>query len=462
VADLVVTGGTVVTATRSVVADVAITDGRIRAVRREVARRGAETIDANGLLVLPGSVDVHTHTRLPTKQEPDRFFTDSVAAAFGGTTTFLAFNNPGTGISEAGSRSLLAGLREFKERTKGESAVDFGLSAVLSGEQKNPLSELPRLIRAGVPTFKAFMVYEFRLSDAQLFAAMQTSARYGGMLEIHCENATIVDALVAGEIRARHTACRYHALSRPSYAEAEATQRAVALARAAGASVYIVHLSCADALAAVVAGKRAGVSVRAETCPQYLALTDRLYEEASEAEVIKRVISPPLRSTEDGAALWAGLASGALDVVASDHVPDRVAVEKRIPAPRFDRISNGAPGIETLLTVLYSEGFAKGRLSLERMVDLLATTPARLFGLRTKGAIEVGRDADLVLFDPAARRVLHQDDLHHTSDFTPYEGLDVAGAVRTVLVRGKPVVRDGEFVGKRGSGVFIERSLTQT
>jgi dihydropyrimidinase len=457
--DLVVTGGTVVTATRSVVADVAITDGRIRAVRRDLSRRGAETIDASSLLVLPGCVDVHTHTRLPTDKEPDRFFTDSVAAAFGGTTTFLAFNNPGTGISEAGSRSLMAGLREFRQRTKGQSAVDFGLSAVLSGQQKNPLVELPRLIRAGVPTVKAFMVYDFRLSDAQLFAAMAATARYGGMLEIHCENATIVGALVARELGARHTACRYHAVSRPAYAEAEATQRAVALARAAGASIYIVHLSCAEALAAVIAGKRAGVSVQAETCPQYLALTDRLYADENEAEVIKRVISPPLRSAEDVDALWAGLASGALDVVASDHVPDRLAVEKRTPAPRFDRISNGAPGIETLLTVLYSEGFAKGRLSLERMVDVLATTPARLFGLSSKGAIEAGRDADLVLFDPAARRVLRQADLHHTSDFVPYEGLDVAGAVRSVFVRGKPVIRDGEFVGERGSGAFVERSL---
>ena len=457
--DLVITGGTVVSAARSVVADVAITDGRIQAVRRDVARRGAKTIDAGGLLVLPGCVDVHTHTRLPTSEEPDRFFADSVAAAFGGTTTFLAFNNPGTGISEAGSRSLLAGLREFRQRTKGESAVDFGLSAVLSGEQKNPLAELPRLIRAGVPTFKAFMVYDFRLSDAQLFAAMQAAARYGGMLEIHCENATIIDALVAREIRSRHTACRYHAASRPAYAEAEATQRAVALARAAGASIYIVHLSCGEALAAVEAGKRAGVSVHAETCPQYLTLTDQLYQDESEAEVIKRVISPPLRSAADTSALWAGLASGALDVVASDHVPDRCAVEKRVPAPRFDRISNGAPGIETLLTILYSEGFAKGRLSLERMVDVLATTPARLFGLPTKGAIEPGRDADLVLFDPAARRVLRQSDLHHTSDFTPFEEMDLAGAVRTVLVRGKPVIRDGEFVGQRGSGAFVERAL---
>jgi dihydropyrimidinase len=457
--DVVVIGGTVVTAQGTRRSDVAIAEGRIEAVGARLARRGADVIDATDLLVLPGCIDVHTHTRLPTDEEPDRFFTDSAAAAMGGTTTFLAFNNPGTGISDEGAASPMAGFREFRARTKGESAVDFGLSAVLSGHQQNPLRELPRLIRAGVPTFKAFMVYDFRLTDAQLFATLQVAARYGGMLEVHCENATIVDALVARERAAGHKACRYHAASRPTYAEAEATHRVVALARAAEASVYVVHLSCADALEEVAKGKAAGVRVYAETCPHYLALGSDLYDEPDEAEVIKRVISPPLRTADDRAALWAGLATGTLDVVATDHVPDRCAVEKKVPAPPFDQISNGAPGIETLLSVVYSEGFAKGRLTLERMVELLATTPARLFGFATKGAVEAGRDADLVLFDPAARRVLRQDDLHHTSDFTPFEGLDLAGAVRSVLLRGELVVRDGEFVGRRGAGRFVERSL---
>jgi dihydropyrimidinase len=459
--DLVVSGGTIVTAERSFSADVAVTDGRISAIGEGLARQhpDARAIDATDHLVLPGCVDVHTHTRLPTEDEPDRFFQDSLAAAFGGTTTFLAFNNPGTGISEEGARSLIGGLREFKQRTENESAVDFGLSAVITGQQPDPLPELPQLIASGVPTAKAFMVYDFRLPDERLFAALQVMGRHGGMLQVHCENATIVDALTRGALEAGNEACRYHALCRPTYAEAEATHRAIALARAAEASVYVVHLSCADALAEVLAAKARGWPVYAETCPHYLAFTDARYEADDEAEVIKSVISPPLRSEPDRQALWLGLAGGGLDLVATDHVPDRLSVEKSVPAPPFPQISNGAPGIETLLSVVHGIGVGAGRMSLERMVDVLATTPARLFGMPSKGAVEVGRDADLVLFDPNATRTIRQADLHHTSDFTPYEGLVLGGEPRTVLLRGEPVVRKGLFVGRRGGGRFLERSL---
>jgi len=461
VTDLVVTGGTVVTAERSFAADVAIRDGRITEVAAGLGRSrpDAERLDARGLLVLPGCVDVHTHTRVPTDEEPDRFFQDSVAAAFGGTTTFLAFNNPGTGISEQGSASLLAGLDEFRARTEDEAAVDFGLSAVISGQQADPVAELPELIARGVPTAKAFMVYDFRLPDERLFAALRVMGRRGGMLQVHCENATIIDALVSGALDEGKVECRHHAACRPTYAEAEATHRAIALARAADASVYVVHLSCADALAEVVAARAQGWPVYAETCPHYLSRTDAAYQGDDEAEMIKSVISPPLRSESDRQALWLGLARGGLDLVATDHVPDRVAVEKVVPAPPFPQISNGAPGIETLLSVVHTTGVAGGRISVERMVDLLATTPARLFGLATKGAVEPGRDADLVLFDPDVSRKLSQADLHHTSDFTPYEGMPVRGAVRTVLLRGEPVVREGSFVGGRGRGRFVERSL---
>jgi dihydropyrimidinase len=458
-ADLLITGGRVVTAERSFDGDVAIREGRIAEVGPGLARRhpDAQTLDARGLLVLPGCVDVHTHTRLPVDDEPDRFYQDSVAAAFGGTTTFLAFNNPGTGISERGSASLLAGLDEFRARTQGEAAVDFGLSSVISGQQPDPISELPELIARGVPTAKAFMVYDFRLPDAGLFAALRVMGRHGGLLQVHCENATIIDALVSGALEAGRVACRDHAACRPTYAEAEATHRAIALARAADASVYVVHLSCADALAEVVAAKAQGWPVYAETCPHYLARTDAAYEGDDEAEMIKSVISPPLRSESDRQALWLGLARAGLDLVATDHVPDRLAVEKVVPAPPFPQISNGAPGIETLLGLVYSTGVAAGRISLERMVDVLATTPARLFGMPSKGAVEVGRDADLVLFDPDASRVISQAELHHTSDFTPYEGMPVRGAVRTVLLRGEPVIREALFVGRRGRGQFVER-----
>ena len=461
VADLVVTGGTVVTAERSFAADVAISSGRISAVGEALAAAYPEaaTLDAAGLMVLPGCVDVHTHMRLPTNDEPDRFFQDSVAAAYGGTTTFLSFNNPGTGISQEGSASLLAGLSEFRSRTAGESAVDFGLSAVITGQQEDPVAELPELIAAGVPTAKAFMVYDFRLPDERLFAALKAMARNGGMLQVHCENATVIDALIADALATGDVTCRHHALTRPTYAEAEATHRAIALAQAANASVYVVHLSCADALAEVVAAKARRWPVYAETCPHYLTLTDQRYEAPDEGEVIRSVISPPLRSEADRQALWLGLQAGGLDLVATDHVPDRLAVEKRVPAPPFPQISNGAPGIETLLSVVYDEGVAGGRISVERLVDLLSTTPARLFGLPSKGVVEVGRDADLVLFDPQATRTIHQAELHHASDFTPYEGRAVRGAVRSVLLRGELAISDGAFVGRRGAGRFVERAL---
>jgi len=222
--------------------------------------------------------------------------------------------------------------------------------------------------------------------------------------------------------------------------------------------MYSVHLSCADALAHVAAARGRGQAVYAETCPHFLALDASRYELPDE-EAIRYVVSPPLRGRAHVGALWGALADGTLDLVATDHVPDRLAVEKRYTGQPFTEISNGAPGIETLLAIVYSEGVAKGRISIERMVDLLTTTPARLFGLASKGAIEAGLDADLVLFDPSSRRTLRQTDLHHTSDYTPYEGIALDGAVRHVLLRGEDVIRHGAFIGRRGSGGFQARSL---
>ncbi len=459
--DLLVRGGTVVTVDGSRTADIAVDGGRIARVEPDLGalvESTREVVDARGLLVLPGAIDGHTHTRVATAAEPDRFFQDSVAAAFGGTTTFLSFNNPGTGATAAAGRSLLAGLREWRAATEADSAVDVALSLVVTAAQDDPIAELPAAIAAGVPTFKAFMVYEFGVDDRTLFRALSTAAANGGMLEVHCENATILAALTARHLAAGEVEPRFHASSRPPYVEAEATGRAIALARAARAPLYVVHLSCAEALAAVRAARAEGLPVFAETCPHYLTLTDDRYDGPPE-EAARFVISPPLRGPGQPDALWGGLAGGDLAVVGTDHVPDRVAVEKRSGRESFDRISNGAPGIETLLSLVYSEGVARGRISVERMVDVLATTPARLFGLRAKGALEVGKDADLVLFDPTARRTLRAADLHHTSDFTPYEDLEVVGAVRSTIVRGAFVVRDGTFVGRRGHGRFIEREL---
>ena len=443
-------------------ADVLVEGGRITRVEADLngsAATAAEVVDAAGLLVLPGAVDVHTHTRVATDADPDRFFQDSVAAAFGGTTTFLAFNNPGTGCSPAAERSLMAGLREWRDLTASDSAVDYGLSLAISGRMDDPIGELAAAVDAGVPTCKAFMVFDFRLDAERILAAMRELGDRGGMLEVHCEDPVLIDAAVTRALQRGNTAARYHATTRSPEAEAVATHRVMAFASATDAPVYVVHLSSAAALRHVREAKASGVRAYAETCPHYLALDAGRYEQPDELDVACAIISPPLRQPTDCDALWNGLAAGELDLVATDHVPDRRSLEKAEASAgvSFDRISNGAPGIETLLSVVYSQGVATGRITVERMVDLLATTPARLFGFERKGAIEPGRDADLVVFDPGASHTIRASDLHHTSDYTPYEGLQAAGAVRDVFVRGRAVVRDGAFVGRRGFGVFVER-----
>jgi dihydropyrimidinase len=463
VSDLLIRGGTVVTAAGSRRADVLVRDESVEAVEADLSARTAdrdvEVIDASGLLVLPGAIDVHTHTRVASDAEPDRFFQDSVAAAFGGTTTFLAFNNPGTGSSPAAERSLLSGLREFRAATADDSAIDYAPSLAISGRMEDLLDELPAIVDEGVPTAKAFMVFDFRLDDRRLFDAMRVLGRAGGMLQVHCEDPVLIDAAVAAALAQGDTAPRFHATTRTTEAEAVATHRAMAFARAADAPVHVVHLSSAAALQHVRDAKASGVRAHAETCPHYLALTSDRYADPDPEVVAGCVISPPLRSPADQDQLWAALANGDLDLIATDHVPDRIDREKAegLRGVPFDQVSNGAPGIETLLAIAYGEGVARRGLSPERLVDVLSTAPARLFGLRRKGAIEVGRDADLVLFDPAAEHTIRASELHHTSDYTPYEGLAVKGAVRSVFVRGRAVIRDGRFVGGRGYGRFVER-----
>jgi dihydropyrimidinase len=460
--DLLVRGGTIVTADGSLRADLAADGGRITAVEPSLdglAVGAGRVVDATGMLVLPGVIDVHTHTRVASDKEPDRFFQDSVAAAYGGTTAFLSFNNPGTGSSPQAERSLRTGLAEWLGATDSDSATDYGLSLAISGHADDPLVELPGTIEAGVATSKAFMVFDFRLGDQALFDAMRVMGERGGMLQVHCEDPVLLDAGIAAALQRGETSPRYHAAVRPPYVEAVATARALAFARATDSPVHVVHLSSAAALDEVRRAKAAGVRVTAETCPHYLVLTEDCYDEPDPTRCACFVISPPLRSAADRDALWEGLADGSLDLVATDHVPDRMAVEKAeagsgVP---FDRVSNGAPGIETLLTLLYSEGVAHGRITLERMVELLSTSPAARFGIADKGALEVGRDADMVVFDPDARRTIRAADLHHTSDYTPYDGMDVAGAVRDVLVRGTDVICDGDFVGRRGFGRYLER-----
>jgi dihydropyrimidinase len=458
--DLDVRGGTVVRATGSLVADVAIASGRIATVEPGIpARAAVEAIDATGLLVLPGVVDVHTHTRIASDTEPDRFFEDTRAAAFGGTTALLAFDNPGTGISEQVAGSAVAAAREWLDRTAGDAAIDVGLSAVLTAQQDDPVAELPFLAGLGVASAKCFLVYDFGVDEARLGALLRASVAARILVEVHGEDRAILDAGIATQLAAGEDGPLGHARSRPPVCEASGTRRAIELAIAAEAPVYLVHVSCGEAARAIADARRSGHRVHGETCPHYLALDARRYA-LPRAEAMRAVISPPLRTPAEQDRLWSALRDGDLDLIATDHVPDRLAVEKRDQGQPFTEVSNGAPGVETLLAVAYDSGVPTGRVTIERLVDLVSTTPARLFGMATKGAVEPGRDADLVLFDPTVRRTIRQAELHHTSDFTPYEGLEVQGAVRQVISRGRVIVREGVWLGSRGHGRYLERTLT--
>jgi dihydropyrimidinase len=450
--DLAIRGGTVVTAGDRRQADIGIKDGRIVSLGK--ADGAWKTIDATGRFVLPGAIDVHTHLRLPTESDPDRFFADTSAAVLGGTTTVLSF------IEQPRGGSLAKTLDRWQRAVAGEAASDFGFNPILTDLNPGTEAEIPAIIDAGCPTIKAFMVYEeFRIPDEDLYRALELTSAAGGMMMVHCENEVMLQALIRRHLSRGQTAPRFHAPSRPAIVEAEATNRALCMARVADAPIYIVHLSCADALDKLRLARESGQRAHAETCPHYLTLTAERYD-APDEEATRFVISPPLRDEYDRARLWVALADEVLEVVGSDHVPRRLAEEAG--ASDFTRIPNGAPGIQTLSTLLFSEGVMRERITLERMVASLSTNPARLFGLERKGCIEMGKDADIAIWNPETEGFLSQSTLSHSADFTPYEGMKIRGAVETTIVRGRIVADGGEFVGTRGGGEFVHRRLADS
>jgi len=450
--DLVVRGGTVVTAGGSFQADVGIEGGRIAEVG--TVSGDAPSIDATGKFVLPGGVDVHTHLRLPTPDLPDRLYQDTVAAACGGTTTVLTFIEMPRGISPQQT------LETWSTGAAQQCAVDYGFHVILKEFSERVGAEIPQVIAAGCPTFKGFMVYEdLRVDDADLLRMFRLTAAHGGMMLVQCENRTLLEDGIARHVAAGETAPKFHALSRPPLVEAEATYRAICLARAAKSPLYIVHLSCREALRHVREAKEGGRAVFAETCPHYLTLSEERYD-APEDEAARYIISPPLRARAQHEQLWNALAAGQIDCVGSDHVPRSRADERAKNLTSFVDIPNGAPGIETRVPLVYDPGVTGGELSLERFVDVVATAPAALFGLEHKGSVTVGKDADLVIWDPDQEWEIHQERLHHSADFTPYEGRRVRGAPTRVFLRGQEIVKDGQFVGRRGAGAFQKRKLS--
>jgi dihydropyrimidinase len=447
-----VAGGTVVTAADAIRADVLIDGERIAAVGT-VTAAADRVIDASGRYVIPGGIDVHTHLDLAAGGyvASDDFATGTAAAAWGGTTTIVDYAGHDHG------EPLLAGLERWQAKAAGKAHIDYGLHMMVKEVNDQVLADMAALADAGVTSVKFFMAYpgEYMVDDRALFRAMCRAAELGSMVAIHAENGGAIDVLVGRMLSEGKTGPLYHARSRPAVLEGEATGRAIALAGVAGAPVYIVHLSAAPALGAVRAAKDAGAVVYAETCPQYLYLDESDLTRQG-AEGAAYVCSPPLRAEGDRAALWQGLRSGDLDVVATDHCPFTLA-DKRRGMGRFTTIPGGLPGVEDRVTLVF-QGVLDGRISLTRWVDAIATAPAKLFGLYPrKGTVAPGSDADLVVFDPAVEWVISAAGHHMNVDFSAYEGRRVLGRPEVVMQRGQVLVAGGAFHGRAGAGRYLAR-----
>jgi dihydropyrimidinase len=435
--DLVIRGGTIVTAQDQQRADIGIVDGRIAKVDVELPR-GREEIDARGHLVLPGGVDVHTHLDVDVggMTTVDDFDSGTAAAACGGVTTICdyAWQRPGQTLAEAIATWQAKAAEATPER----------------------LSEVPDIIRAGYPSFKVFMISEFTIGDAGFLRLLEVAGREGAVVNVHAENGAMLDHVASALLRAGRRDPGHFAASRPAVAEAEATRRALAYAALVGAEVYIVHLSCRGALEAVQEARARGQRVWAETRPIYLGLTEERYAQGG-LEAAKLVGAPPLRSADDQAALWEGLRRGDLQTIGSDNT-SWSTTQKAAGLNDFTRIPYGVPGLETEMRVIYSEGVGGDRISIHTFVSAFSTMPAKIFGLYPrKGTVAVGSDADLVLFDPQGTERIDGRRLHSRAGYDPFDGLEVRGIPVLTVSRGEIIARNGELRSRPGRGHHLLR-----
>lgn len=453
---LLIQNGTVVTAEATTAADVLVDGITVREVRAGIPPDGHTLVDARGLLVLPGGVDAHTHLDMPFggTYSSDDFETGTRAAAIGGTTTIVDF-----AIQSRGTKMRTA-LDTWWGKAEGKACIDYGLHMIVTDLGASGLEDMDAMVGEGVASFKLFMAYPgvLMVDDATIFRALRQTAKNGALVCMHAENGSVIDVLVQEALAEGKRAPVYHALTRPTVAEAEAVQRAIAMAEMAGAPVYIVHLSSEDALNQVREARDRGLPAFAETCPQYLLLSLEDQMPGRSFEEAKYVFTPPLREKKNQAKLWDGLKHDHLQVVSTDHCPFCFADQKALGRDDFTKIPNGGPGIENRMQLIYHHGVNAGRLSLNRFVEVTATAPARIFGMYPKkGTIAPGSDADLVLWDPEAEHTISAATHHMRVDYSMFEGFRVRGNARQVYSRGELVVDGGEFVGRVGRGKYLRR-----
>lgn len=451
--DLVIKNGVVVTASSAAPADVGVRDGRIVQLGGEMGV-ATRVIDAGGRYVIPGGVDVHTHLDASGDgyRSADDFLSGTVAAACGGTTTIIDF------CQQERGQTLHEALDVWHAKAQNKAVIDYGFHIIVVDFTPGVEAELAELPGEGVSSFKLFLAYKGAqmVDDRTVVRTLHQAKQSGALVMVHAENGDAADFLVEQNLAAGNTSPKYHALSRPPMVEAEATNRAIVLAEVADAPIYIVHLTTRGSLDAVIAGRLRGVDVSAETCTHYLYSTkDDLARD--DFEGAKWVFTPPARTVEDQRLLWDALTFGTLQAVSSDHGSWSFGEHRQRGRNDFSKIPNGAVGIEERMMMVY-QAVNQGRFSISRFVDLVSTTPARLFGLYPqKGSIAVGSDADLVIWDPDATATVTQSMLHHGGDYSLYEGQEVRGLPTTVISRGEVIVEDRAFVGDAGRGQFIRR-----
>jgi dihydropyrimidinase len=458
--DLTVRNGTVATATDTFAADIGVAGGRIAAIGKDLAP-GRRDLDARGRLVLPGGVDSHCHVEQLSstgKMCADDFYSATVAAAFGGTTTIVPF------AAQHRGNSIVAVVDDYAHRAAEKAVIDYGFHLIVSDPNERALAEeLPAMIRRGITSLKVYMTYDLlRLTDDQLLDVLAVADRERALVMVHAENHEIIKWLAKRLLERGHTAPKFHMTSHHPIAEAEATNRVIALSRILDVPVLIVHVSGIEAVQTIRAAQTLGARIYAETCPQYLFL------KASDAdrpglEGAKWCCSPPPRDEASQEAVWRGLADGTFQVFSSDHAPYRFDETGKLPKgdqTTFKDMANGVPGLQVRLPLLFSEGVGKGRITLNEFVALTATNHARLYGLAPrKGTIAVGADADLAIWEPEKRVTLTAAMMKDNVGYTPYEGRTVTGWPTTVISRGRIAVEDGELKVARGSGEFIPRGV---
>ncbi|WP_337033305.1 dihydropyrimidinase [Paenibacillus illinoisensis] len=450
--------GVLVTAADTFEADILIENGKIMQIGMGmVVDDRTEIVDASGCYVIPGGIDPHTHLDMPFggTVTADDFATGTAAAAFGGTTTILDFC-----LTQKG-KPLTESLKEWHAKAKGKAAIDYGFHLMIGEMNDQVLEELPQVIEEeGVSSFKVFMAYknQFQADDGILYQTLQKAKEYGALVMVHAENGDVIDLLVRQALAEGRTEPIHHALTRPSILEGEATGRAARLAALADSQLYVVHVTCAEAVEQIARMRDMGYRIWGETCPQYLTLDQSIMDQP-DFEGAKYVWSPPLREASHQEVLWNALKSGQLQTIGSDHCSFNFKGQKDLGKNDFSKIPNGGPVIEDRLSILYSEGVAKGRISLNQWVDLCSTRASKLFGMfPQKGTLAVGTDADIVIFDPSISREISASTHHMNVDYSAFEGMQVQGCPVTVLCRGEYVIKDRQFAGAAGSGQYVKRA----